>query len=248
MPPWRVGALYDVVPGVTPFVDYSTTFKPQGTNTTTDGTIQTFDPLTGNQIEAGVKIDFADRASITAALYQIEMSNVTQTDPDATRGSLGYLVQTGKQRSRGFEIDGSYKIRPGWNALVAYAYTDAVYVSDGTYLTGSGVPNVPRHSLRLWSFYEVQDGPLQGLGFGGGMTAASSRQAALVTKAMPNVDLRLPGYATFDAAATYSWKNAKLSLNVKNIFDHEYWEGSNGYTWLYQGEPLNASLRLDVSF
>lgn len=245
---WRVGALYDVLPGVTPFVDYSTTFKPQGTNTTTDGIIQTFDPLTGNQIEAGVKVDLAGRASITASLFQIEMSNVTQADPDSTRGTLGYLVQTGKQRSRGFEVDATYKILPGWNALLAYAYTDAVYVSDGTYLVGSGVPNVPRHALRLWSSYEVQDGTFKGLSFGGGMTAAGSRQAALVTQAKPGVDLRLPGYATFDAAASYTWKNAKLSLNVKNIFDHKYWEGSNGYTWLYQGEPLNASLRLDVSF
>jgi len=245
---WRVGALYDVVPGVTPFVDYSTTFKPQGTNTTTDGTIQTFDPLTGNQIEAGVKVELADRASITASLYQIEMMNVTQADPNPARGTLGYLVQTGKQRSRGFEIDASYKILPGWNALLAYAYTDAVYVSDGTYLPGSGVPNVPRNALRLWTHYDVQDGTFKGLGVGAGMTATAARQAALITQAMPNVDLRLPGYATFDAAASYQWKNAKLSLNVKNIFDHKYWEGSNGYTWLYQGEPLNASLRLDVTF
>lgn len=245
---WRVGALYDVLPGVTPFVDYATTFKPQGTNTTTDGHIQVFDPLTGNQVEAGVKVELAERASITASLYQIEMSNVTQTDPDAVRGPLGYLVQTGKQRSRGFEVDATYKILAGWNALLAYAYTDAVYVSDGTYLAGSGVPNVPRHALRLWSSYEVQDGTFKGLNFGGGMTAAGARQAALITQAMPNVDLRLPGYATFDAAASYSWKNAKLSLNVKNIFDQKYWEGSSGYTWLYQGEPLNASVRLDVTF
>ncbi|MEQ4616840.1 MAG: TonB-dependent receptor [Corticimicrobacter sp.] len=245
---WRVGMLYDITSNVTPYVSYSTTFKPQGTNTTDDGTIQSFSPLKGEQIEGGVKFDIDNKASITAAIYQITLSNVTQADPDPVRGTLGYEVQTGKQRSRGFELDGTYRLQPGWNMLFSYAYTDASYVRDDTYEVGSGVPNVPRHAVRLWSTYDIQEGPLQGFGFGAGIRAVSSRQAALVNKATPQLSATLPGYATFDAMAYYAYRNMKITLNLYNLFDRDYTAGSNGYAWLYPGEPFHAALRLQASF
>ncbi len=245
---WRVGLLYDIFPWLTPFADYSTTFKPQGPNVTTDGTVQTFDPLSGDQYEFGVKADISNRLSLTAAVYQLELKNVLESDPNPTLSQEGYEVETGEQRSRGFELDAAYKVSPGWNLLLSYAHTDVKIVQDQTYQSGSKVPSVPDDSLRLWSVYEIQSGALAGLGFGGGMTAVSSRTTNLVAKATPNIVATLPAYATFDALTYYHWRNYKVSLNIKNLFDHQYWDTASSYGYLYPGSPFNATVRFQVSF
>jgi len=247
-PAWRVGMLYDILPGVTPFVGYGTTLQPQTANITNTGEIQKFDPLTGTQIEGGVKYQVSDKASLTASVYQIELSNVTETDPDPARALANFKVQTGKQRSRGVELDGGYTIQPGWFAQIAYAYTDARIVSDSAYVVGSRTPYVPNNTLRLWSTYEIQEGDYRGFGFGGGMTFTDARTTNVVSQSTPNLYATLPAYATFDALAFYKFDKGRLSLNVKNIFDRRYFESATSYAWLYRGEPLNASLRLDVTF
>jgi iron complex outermembrane receptor protein len=121
-------------------------------------------------------------------------------------------------------------------------------VQDQTYQSGSKVPSVPDDSLRLWSVYEIQSGALAGLGFGGGMTAVSSRTTNLVAKATPNIVATLPAYATFDALTYYHWRNYKVSLNIKNLFDHQYWDTASNYGYLYPGSPFNATVRFQVSF
>lgn len=246
---WRTGLIYELIHGTALFGDYSTTFKPQGTNSTDDGVIQTFDPLTGEQYEIGVKSDVTDRASVTFALYQLTLENQTQADPDPTRASLGYEVNSGKQRSRGVELDGTYNLRPGWDLLTSYAYTDAKILGSDTYVYGSAVPNVPKHSASLWSVYEVQSGDLKGFGFGGGVRGESSRTTNLITKANRDLYATMPGFATLDAVAYYRLTpNSKLTLNVNNLLNHRYYETASSYTWLYPGAPINATLRLKVTF
>lgn len=248
-PAWRVGTLYDILPGVTPYFSYSTTFQPQATNVTTTGVIQTFDPLTGDQIEGGVKYQVNEKSSLTASIYQIELSNVTAQNPDPTLAQDGFLVQTGKQRSRGVELDGGYTIQPGWDLLIAYTNLDARIISDSTYVVGSRVPMVPHNSLRLWSTYEFQDGALKGLGLGGGITAADNRTSNLQAQATPNLVANLGSFATLDALVYYKYKNLRLSANVYNIFNEGYWAGvSSSYAYLYPGEPRHANFRLDVTF
>jgi iron complex outermembrane receptor protein len=107
---------------------------------------------------------------------------------------------------------------------------------------------VPQDTLRLWSVYEVQSGPFAGLGVGGGMRYVGSRTTNLVSQTTPNLVATLGAYATFDALAYYKYENAKLSVNVRNLFDAHYKEASPGYSWLFPSEPLNATLRLDVTF
>ncbi|MDR3436088.1 TonB-dependent siderophore receptor [Telmatospirillum sp.] len=246
---WRAGLIYELLPGTALFGDYSTTFKPQSNNVTLDGSIQMFDPLTGDQYEVGVKSDIGDRASVTFALYQLALENQLQSDPDPARSRLGYEVNSGKQRSRGVELDGTYNLRAGWDLLTSYAYTNAKILRSDSYVYGSAVPNVPSHSARLWSVYEFQNGPLEGFGFGGGIRAVSSRTSTLVSKTTPNLYATLPGFATIDALAYYRLTPAaKITLNVNNLLDHRYYETASGYAALYPGAPLNGTLRLKVTF
>lgn len=248
-PAWRLGTLYDILPGVTPYLSYSTTFQPQATNVTTTGVIQTFDPLTGDQWEGGVKYQIDNKSSLTASVYQIELSNVTAQNPDPTLATEGFEVQTGKQRSRGIELDGGYTIQPGWDFLIAYTNLDARIVSDSTYVVGSRVPYIPHNSVHLWSTYEFQDGTFKGLGLGGGLTAFDNRTSNLQAQATPNLVAQLGGGMTVDALVYYKYKNLRLSANIYNIFNEGYWAGaSTSYTYLFPGEPRRANFRMDISF
>lgn len=244
----RAGLLYDLRPGWTLFTDIATTFKPQSPTTTTDGKILTFDPLTGQQKEFGLKIDLQQRATLTASVYQIDLTNVLASDPDPARATLGYQVQTGKQISRGFELDGTVRVTPNWNLLVAYANTQATYHSSSTYLVGSWVPNTPRQSLRLWNQYEIRTGVLIGLGFGAGSTTVTSRTTNLVTTASPRLVATLPGYTAVDALVYYRIGRARISLNVRNLLNRDYWASATSYTWLFKGEPRRAQLSASYTF
>jgi|GEM_PF-1987636 len=245
----RIGLIYEMIPGTALFADYATTFKPQGNNVTTDGTIQQFSPLQGDQYEIGVKTDIGRRAVVTAALYQLTLENQLQSDPDPTKATLGYEVESGKTRSRGVELDGTYNVLPGWNLLTSYAYTNAKIIDSESYLVGSVVPHVPEHSFKLWTTYEFDSGKLEGLTVGGGMRAVSSSTTNLVSQSSPNLVATLPGYAEFDLMASYKidpkWK---VSLNLNNIFDRRYYESATSYTWLYPGAPFNAVLRVKTTF
>jgi len=245
---WRAGVLYDIRPDITVFTDYATTFQPQSPNITTDGNTQIFDSLSGEQAELGIKVDITDKASLTASIYALQLSNVLANDPDPTRSALGYKVQTGKQLSRGLELDSAYRLAKGWDLLASYAHTDVAIQSDQTYLSGSRVPNVPKDSLRLWTTYEPQAENWRGWGFGGGIRSVSNRTTNLVSKSTPNVVATLSGYSVADALVYYRFDKSKISFNLYNLFNRKYWESANSYTWLYPGEPVRAELRLQTSF
>ncbi|OPY65398.1 MAG: Ferrichrome-iron receptor precursor [Syntrophorhabdus sp. PtaU1.Bin050] len=253
---WRAGLLYEVWPGITPYFSYSTTFCPQWWNLTDDGVLQSFDPLTGRQYEWGVKIDIPNRATITASVYQLNLENVLSSDPDPVRSSLGYEVQGGTQKSRGYEVDATVKLAPGWDALVSYAHTEWEYGDSASFVRGSNSINSPKHSFRLWSVYEFQPGSfLAGFGFGGGVTARSRTELNYTRKSTPYATGTLPGYGVLDGVLYYKYKGTKLgifkdskfSINLTNILDKNYW-ASGSYSSLYRGEPFKATFRWEQTF
>ncbi|WP_041778062.1 TonB-dependent siderophore receptor [Beijerinckia indica] len=246
---WRVGLMYDILPELTGYASYATTFQPQPSNVTTDGHIQNFDPLYGDQKEVGLKYNVTDFATAGVALYDIILSNVTAADPDPLNAQNGYKVQTGKQRSTGGEVETTLHPLPGWDMLASYSHINARIVQDGTYQIGSPVPNVPKDYFRFWTTYEFQDGPAQGFTIGGGLTTSAGRTTNLISQASPNLVAYLGGYTTFDLMAAYRFGPAKVSVNIKNLFNTRYWAGTaSSYNYLYPGQPLTVIARLSVDF
>ncbi len=243
----RAGVTYEAVRGVTVYGGYSHSFVPPG-STVSLGAVkgQLLAPETGDNLEAGVKVDLTDRLTTTAAVYQLTRENVVTSDP-----VTGYATTTGQQKSKGVELDCAALLAPGWNALFSYAYTDARVTRDATYLAGSMVDNVPLNSAHLWSVYEVQSGPAKGLGFGGGLTYVGKRQGVLTGIANPGADYALPDYATVDMAAYYQLENVRLSVNATNILDKRYYQASassTSVTTVYAGQPASIIGRIGVSF
>jgi iron complex outermembrane receptor protein len=224
----RLGLVYQPSDEHAFYASYSRSFL-QNVGTFFDDTL--FEPEFGTQYEVGLKSDWlAGRLSTTLALYQITRSNVLTEDSR----NPGFSVQTGEQRSRGVELTATGRILPGWNIVAGYAYTDAEITDDNTFAVGNHLRNVPKHAASLWTTYEIQQGSLQGLGFGLGLFYVGERQGDLENT------FELPGYTRTDVSIFYQRDKFRVGLNVENLFDINYFEASNGPLRVFYGAPLTV--------
>ena len=185
-------------------------------------------PELSRNYEAGVKLAFTDIGlSGTLALFEQTRRNVATPDPDPANAVMGYSVQSGEQRARGFETDLTWEPTPAVSILANYAYTQAEVREDNTIPVGDGLPRVPKHSGRLAARYRILDGAAEGLSFGAGVTALSARELTL-----PNT-VSVPGYALLDAQVSYDFDRYSVSLSGVNLTGREVFE-----TYQYLGSPL----------
>lgn len=240
----RAGLTYEIIPNVTLFGGYAESFRPSmdadtGFITGTNG--KGFDPERGRAYEAGVKFDmFNGSLSVTAAVFDILKTNVVTPDPLRP----GFSIAAGEVRSQGFDLNVAGNITPEWRVFGGYTYTDARVSDDPKIPIGSPMANVPLHSFKLQTVYEFNEGPLRGVGIGGGITALDHRAVDSVGSG-----LLLPGYVTVDALAYYRLtEETRLSLNVENVFDTEYYASALGPTRITVGQPLTAFLTLETKF
>lgn len=216
---YRVGLTYLAGWGLAPYTSYATSFSPVlGTNVYGDA----YKPTEGKQFEAGIKYqpDFAD-ALFTAAYYDLTQTNVSTADPNNALNTL----QTGEVQSRGIELSATVSLMPGLKTVASYTYNDQEVTATTTAQALGKRPTAqPEQMISLWGDYTVQDGPLAGLGFGGGGRYVGSTYADAANQ------IRVPSYTLFDAAIRYdlsgvdsSLSGLKLALNVNNLFDKEYY-------------------------
>ncbi|MDL5057274.1 TonB-dependent siderophore receptor [Geitlerinema calcuttense NRMC-F 0142] len=237
----RLGLVYKPVENVSLYASYSRSFTP---NLGTTATGSSLEPEKGEGYEVGVKTELFDRRLIaTLAYFDITKQNVAVADPDFP--NLGFVIPTGRQRSRGVELDVTGEIVPGWNVIGFYTYNDAKVTRDtNPDFEGSRLANIPKHSAGLWTTYEIQQGDLQGLGFGVGFNFVGDRQGGL-----PN-SFKLDSYFLTNAAIYYRRNNWQLALNFKNIFDVNYIESASTLrnANINPGEPFTVLGSITVQF
>ncbi|NDJ25545.1 TonB-dependent siderophore receptor [Nostoc sp. B(2019)] len=232
----RVGIVYQPSEAVSLYANYSRSFQ----QVTDSSSNRLFIPERGTQYEVGMKVDWTSNLSSTLALYQITRSNVLFTDLDDPSGRTS--LQAGEQRSRGIELDITGEIAPGWKIIGGYAYNDAQVTEDNLIPEGNRINNVPEHAFSLWSTYEIQQGNLQGLGFGLGLFYVGERQGDL------DNTFSLPSYLRTDAALFYRRNNFRAALNVHNLFDNEYFETGESILRVYAGAPRTVKFTLGWQF
>ncbi|MBW4569124.1 MAG: TonB-dependent siderophore receptor [Tolypothrix carrinoi HA7290-LM1] len=230
----RVGIVYQPIKPISLYASYSRSFNQA---------VSTFgpalpEPERGTQYEIGVKADLTDRLATTLAFYDLTRTNLSTTDPNNPQRT----IQVGEQRSRGIEFDISGEILPGWNIIAGYAYTDAVITEDNDLPVGNLLNNVPRHALNLWTTYEIQSGSLKGLGFGLGAFYYGDRQADLANTA------ELPSYIRTDAAIYYKGDNYRAAINIKNLFDTDYFVSAQNVNRIIPGDPLTIQGTISWQF
>jgi iron complex outermembrane receptor protein len=223
----RLGIVYQPIPPISLYASYSRSFNPTE-GRAADGNL--FQPERGTQYEVGIKADLNRQLSTTLAFYSLTRSNLLTPDPNDSR----FSIQTGKQRSRGIELDVSGRILPGWNIFAGYAYTDARIVEDNNFEAGSRLTNAPEHSFNLWTTYEIQSGNLQGLGFGLGLFFIGERAGDL------DNSFEVPSYLRTDATLFYRRDRFRVALNIKNLFDTNYFVSVIGRDFALRGEPFTV--------
>lgn len=233
----RVGATYEIVPGLAGYASYSESFNPQVGMLDAEG--HALDPESGEQYELGLKLLSPDgRYNVTTAIYEITRSNVASALP----APAGRYDTSGRQRSRGFEIDSQIQLRRGWEMIASYAYTDVEVLEDYVTPKGNWPVNVPRNAVSLWTKYVIQDGALRGLGF----SVGGSRYTKMAGD--PANTFFVPAYTLVNANISYVRDNGfNAQLNVDNVLDEFYAAGAFTDMFVNYGRPRTVRLTVGWS-
>jgi iron complex outermembrane receptor protein len=241
----RVGISASLTKQTSLYALYDQAFVPQAG---VDRAGNAFKPITGNNMEVGLKRDWAGgRWNSTLSLYQITKNNVLTTDPT----NPNYSIQLGQTETKGVEFDLRGELLPGLNLVANYAYTDSKITKDTkSENVGMPVPGYSKHVTNAWLAYRVREGGLQGLGVSLGYQWQLDRYAWFsdATSKEPS----LPN--TFRTDGAISWQNSRVNvaLNVNNLFDAYLYSGAyypyGGY-YYYQAEaPRNFRLSMGYKF
>jgi catecholate siderophore receptor len=191
--------------------------------------------------EVGVKWNIFPKLLFTAAIYQLNRTNV----PLAVGGGL--FAISGSNIIKGFETALTGYVTKDWQATLGYAYTDARIGSDTntstaavppppTILKGNVVQLVPFNQVSLWNKYQID--PMWAAALG--VIYFSDSYAA------SDDFVKLPGFVRVDAAV-YLKINPTWSaqLNVENIFNRGYWASADGDNNISpgQGRTFHVSAR-----
>jgi len=196
---------------------------------------QQVEPEKFSNYEIGAKWDVLPRLSLTTAGYRLNRTNTRSTDPnDPTR-----IVQTGSQRTNGYELGVNGQMAPAWSIAGGYAYQDAFVTSATTAArAGAQIGQVPHHTFSLWNRYQFHPRVAAGLGvlYRSDMFVAIDNTVAL------------PGYARADAAAYVRLTDrVRLQVNVENLFDKRYYINADGNTNISPGFPRTLRVGLTTT-
>lgn len=210
---YQFGVIFKPTPSTSVYASYGNSKSPPGAavGEGEDGLTlanQLQEPQGTENWEAGAKAElFGGDLLLAGAVFQIDRSNIQQTDPS------GVVTEVfAKARTRGFELSASGRAGPV-TMLVGYTYLDAKLPDDAPANAGKVLPQVAKHNLAATIDWQVTPQ----FSFGGGAYGASKRYADA-----PNL-ISAEGYVRFDAHAQYDINdNLGVRVNVNNLTDKRY--------------------------
>ncbi|MBP1649881.1 MAG: fhuA 1 [Bacteroidetes bacterium] len=232
----RVGLSYTILKGFTAYGLYDRTIVPQAGMTSSGESIE---PMKGRSAEIGMKKNWMNgRWNTTFALYDIQRSNIMQTDPD---NSL-YKVQVGETAARGVDVDVMGQLFKGMNVIINYAFNDAKVEKDvSKALINTRTPMYVKHVQNTWLNYELPCA----LSFSLGYQYQGQRGERYATATQH----KTPDYFRLDAGVGYKYKKLKVNLLVNNLLNKHLiatpWYRNGLYYWVPQ-PGING--RLSISY
>jgi len=216
------------------YASYSESFLPRSGEqfANINGDNDALAPNTFTNLEAGVKWDFADSVSLTAAIFEIEQSTPQVDDNDA---SAFVVVDSTIQ---GFELQLQGEVMPGWSVSAGYSFLDGEQVGQNGG-TGLRPRELPENTFSIWNQIEVTDS----FGIGLGLT---HQDESFINNSNSAV---LPAYTRIDASAYYDVSdNFRVQVNVENLTDTLYFPNSHSTHQASVGAPLNARFAITGRF
>src|SRR5690606_12686980 len=94
-----------------------------------------------------------ERLSLTGAIFQVERTNPTDTNPDDPTGTP--LQFAGKDRVQGIELGLAGNVTSRWSVYGGLAFMRSKIVEDASDPTQEGgkLKNVPNATVNLWTTY-----------------------------------------------------------------------------------------------
>jgi catecholate siderophore receptor len=234
----RVGVVVKPVVKLALYGNYSVAYLPSsGDQFSSLTTItQQVKPEKFTNYELGFKWDVRSRLALTSALYRQDRTNTRATDPLNPTA----IIQTGSQRTNGFELGVNGSVTRSWRIVGGYAHQNA-FISSATTAApiGAQVAQVPHNTFSLWNNYQAA----RKLGLGLGLINRSDMFAAIDNTVV------LPAYTRVDAAVFYSFnENLRLQANLQNLFDKKYYQNADNNNNISPGSPRAARLALTWKF
>lgn len=234
----RLGLVIKPITALSVYGNYSVSYLPSSGDqfSSLTSVTQQVKPEKFTNYEVGVKWDIRRTLSFTSALYRLDRTNTRATDPNNPTA----IIQTGSQRTNGFELGLNGNITPRWTMSGGYAYQDAFITSATTAAAaGKQVGQVPHHNFTLWNKYQF----IPKLSAGLGIIHRSDMFVAV------DNTVTLPGYTRADAAVFYSFnEHWRLQANVENLFNTRYILNADSNTNISPGSPRVLRVGLVTRF
>lgn len=213
----RVGLSYSVNNSTSVYALYDQSFVAQPG---LDSNLQPLKPVTGNDIEAGVKKEwFGGRWVSSLTAYRILRENAKVNVGKDSRGADAFET-LGQTETKGIEADVNGEIVPGLNVNANYAYTHSKVTKDApnktaaTTTVGNLTPNTAAHVTNAWLSYRIAKGPLTGFGASAGIQWLADRTYGNTRT------YNMPNYFRTDAGLNYSKGKYNVSFLVNNLGDN----------------------------
>jgi len=230
----RLGLVYKPQENVSFYGSFSESFLPRSGEQFADinPPDDALEPNTFQTIEFGVKWDFADSLSFTAAVFENEQSSPQVSDNDP--GTLDVI----DSEIRGIEAQIQGQITDQLFITAGYSYLEGNQVnSDGS--EGLRVRELPEHTFNAWANYQVTEK----FGLGVGLTYQGASFAD------NGNNTTLPDFTRIDAAVYYDLSDSvRLQVNIENLTDTEYFPNSHTANNITVGAPLNARFTISGRF
>ena len=230
----RGGLIFKPMENLSIYASYSESFLPRSGEqfANINGTNNALDPDKFTNLEAGVKWDFADRLSFTAAVFEIEQSSPQPNDNDPS------TLDVIDSKIDGFELQLQGEVMPGWTVSAGYSFLDGEQQSrNGP--TGLRPRELPENMFSIWNQVEVTDR----FGLGLGLT---HQDESFIDNGN---DAVLPAYTRIDAAAFFDVsENLRVQVNVENLTDTLYFPNSHATHQASVGAPINARFAITGRF
>ncbi|MDP3746103.1 MAG: TonB-dependent siderophore receptor [Phenylobacterium sp.] len=234
----RVGVIYKPTDPISLYLSYSKSFLPSSGDqfASLTATSKTLEPEAFENYEAGLKWEINPNLMLSAAVYQLDRDNTTARDPL----NPSVTVQTGSQRTKGFEVGVSGKITEVWEIVGGYAHQEAEITSATVAApVGRKAALTPQNTLSLWNKYRMADAWAVGLGliYQGEMFAAIDNAVTL------------PSFTRVDAAVFHDLtEHVKVQVNVENLLDEDYFPTAHSNNNITPGAPRTIRASLTARF
>jgi catecholate siderophore receptor len=234
----RLGIIYKPLVPLSIYANYGVSYLPSSGDqfSSLTSVTQQVKPEQFRNYELGAKWDARRNLSLTTALYRQDRTNTRATDPsDPTR-----IVQTGSQRTNGYEAGVNGSITRAWSIAGGFAYQDAFIMSATTAArAGARVAQVPHHTFSLWNKYQI----IPRFGVGLGVVHRAEMFAAIDDTVI------LPGYTKVDAAVYVSLtEKLRLQAHFENLLNAKFYLNADGNNNISPGAPRGVRVGLIARF